>query len=213
MNPAQSREEKHSMTTLTLEFPPVKHGRALVEAGYLDRPSPVANVPAPIASKPAVAPITRKDLARAAMFRIKLPVAPMAVEAQVEQLLKVEELPPVVDDHVEVAQPATVDLRPARLPRFEPTPEMEMERLGYELGNAGENARAPEGRSFAELVAFYSGFLQGRADLEAEYNAWLESVEADRERMDDAFGSPEDTWPEAELLEARQYSGHPAYEG
>jgi hypothetical protein len=91
------------------------------------------------------------------------------------------------------------------------TPE-DAERLGYELGNAGEDARPSEGLTFPELVAFFGGWLAGRAELEAEHNAWLDEMEADRERMDDAFGSPEDAWPEVELAEAQSYSGHPAHE-
>jgi hypothetical protein len=103
--------------------------------------------------------------------------------------------------------------RPTRIDRFTPTPEMEMEHLGHELGFAGEDARAPEGRTFPELVAFYGGWLAGRADQQVEFNAWLDSVEADRERMDDAFGGPEATWHPAELAEAQSFAGHPAFEG
>jgi hypothetical protein len=227
-----------------------KHGAAMVARGFL----PVASV---IASKPTVAPITRKDKVRSSYFGIKLPAAPLAVEAPVVVPV-VEVQPPVVVEvesarsdinlsnfasrtltiepvaflHPEnfadapagqewVAITPTAGVlrdveptgpRPTRLARFTPTPEMEMEHLGYTLGREGEDAMAPEGRTFIELVAFYGGWLQGKADQETEFNAWLASVEADRERMDDAFGSPEDTWPEAELLIARQSSGHLAFE-
>jgi hypothetical protein len=304
-----------------------KHGRALVEAGYLDRPSPIANIPAPVASKAAVRPITRQDQVAARTWGLKLPVdAPMVVEAPapivavveasapivVAELLPAEpqadddlpesgrswkgfdddsqwELSPDAEPIVEVPAPAytpstgladrlwmaettalliTLDAingvewadsaegrdfdpdavfdrlepanresfatylrmigspvatwhdwldlcwagspvrfpeptgpRPTRLDRFTPTAAMELEYLGYQLGLAGDDARAPEGRSFSELVAFYGGFLAGRAELEVEYNDWLDSIEADRERMDDAFGSPEDTWHASELAE------------
>jgi hypothetical protein len=53
-----------------------KHGRALVEAGYLDRPSPIANVPAPVASKLAVAPVTPADRKRASYFGLRIRVPP-----------------------------------------------------------------------------------------------------------------------------------------
>jgi hypothetical protein len=320
-----------------------KHGRALVESGYLDRPSLIANVSSPraVPSKPAVAPITRKDQVRASYFGLKLPTAPapapapiVVVEAStpivevlapavVAELLPDEpqtdddlpesgkswqgfnddsqwelgpEVAPIVEAPAPAPTPSTASLadrlwmaettallitldalngvewadsaegrdfdpdavfdrlepenqaafhsylkmigepvatfhdwvdlcwagspvsfpepgpRPTRLGRFLPSLEEDAERLGFELGNAGKEARPTEGRSFAELVAFYGGFLAGRAELEAEYEAWLASVEADRERMDDVFGSPEATWPESELAEARAFSGHPAYE-
>jgi hypothetical protein len=64
-----------------------KHIRGVKAAGLL------VAVPAPVAPKPVVAPITRKDLARAAMFKIKLPAAPMAVEEPAKVEGPVVELP------------------------------------------------------------------------------------------------------------------------
>jgi hypothetical protein len=196
-----------------------KHGRALVESGMIE-----AAAARPVPSKPAVAPITRKDQVRASYFGLKLPASAPVLAPIVETIVVeaiVVEAPAVAPIEAPAVAPieapalATMGLagpRPTWLDRFTPTPEMEMEHLGYALGYEGEDARAPEGRSFPELVAFYGGWLAGRADQEAEFNLWLASVEADRERMDDVFGSPEDIWPESELLEARSYSGHPAYE-
>ena len=147
-----------------------KHGAAMVARGFLPA--------APIASKPSVRPITRKDQVAARTWGLKLPAdAPMAVEAPakveptpefIAEPLPVEvddEDPPegvdlspfapsftVIDDQVEVAPPATVDLherpRPTRLPRFEPTPEMDMERLGL---RAGQRRRERQGAGGAEL--------------------------------------------------------------
>jgi hypothetical protein len=90
-----------------------KHGRALVEAGMISAPSPVPVASAPVSppvieagstqnfrAEPKVsayAPITRKDLARASYFGIKLPAGvPLAVEAPVEQLKVSAEQPLVV---------------------------------------------------------------------------------------------------------------------
>jgi hypothetical protein len=54
-----------------------KHGAAMIARGFL----PVAPAVAPAPSRPSVAPITRKDIAAARMFGLRLPVAPIAVEA------------------------------------------------------------------------------------------------------------------------------------
>ena len=96
-----------------------KHGRALIEAGYLDRPSPVAN-PSPAPDRqpcvPAAAPVTSADRKRASYFGLsasrprlrwssrppappksvpaKLP-APMVVEAPAPVVAVVAELLPV----------------------------------------------------------------------------------------------------------------------
>jgi hypothetical protein len=80
-----------------------KHGRALVEAGYLDRPSPIANQ-APASSKPAPRPITRADQAAARTWGLKLPAnAPRAIEASVA---KPVDAPIVEPPAVEVPAPA-----------------------------------------------------------------------------------------------------------
>jgi len=154
------------------------------------------------AAKSVVAPVTPADLKRAAYFGLRIP-APAKVE-------------PVVVAPVVAAPAPLVELKPApasRPARFVPTPEMEAEALGYELAFAGEDAQAPAGWDFDRLVAFYNGFLSGKAALEVEYDAWLDEVAAEHNRMEDAFGSPEDTWHEAELAEAGSRSGHPAHEG
>jgi hypothetical protein len=142
-------------------------------------------------AKSVVAPVTPADVKRAAYFGLRIP-APVKVE-------------PVVVAPV-------VEVKPAPTPRFVPTQEMEAEVLGYELAYSGEDAQPPAGWDFDRLVAFYTGFLAGKAALDAEYDAWLEEFAAGHDRMEDAFGSPEDTWHEAELAEAGSRSGHPAYE-
>jgi hypothetical protein len=102
--------------------------------------------------------------------------------------------------------------RPSRLERFNPTPEMEMENLGYTLGRDGEEARAPKRRSFPELVAFYGGWLAGKADLEAEFNEWLDEVEARNEAMETMF-DPTARIPQCELVRSGSAAGYPSYEG
>jgi hypothetical protein len=146
-------------------------------------------------AKSSVAPVTPADVKRAAYFGLRIPA-----------LAKVE--PVVVAPVVEVKLAPTP--RPAR---FVPTQEMEAEVLGYELGFTGEDAQPPAGWDFGCLVAFYEGFLAGKAALEAEYNEWLDALAAEHDRMEEAFGGPEDTWHEAELAEAGSRSGHPAHEG
>jgi hypothetical protein len=110
----------------------------------------------------------------------------------------------------EQLHPTGPEPRPTRKPWFQPTPEMEMEALGFDLGQAGEHAQAPSGLPFSEILSFYQGFLAGRAALEQEFEAWLDELAAEQDRMDDAFGSPLDTWHPAELAEARGHAGHPA---
>ena len=116
-----------------------------------------------------------------------------------------------------VSIPEPTGPRPTHLGRFTPTAEMELEHLGYTLGNAGEDARPSAGLTFPELASFFKGWLAGKADLEAEsiaeYHAWLDEVAAEHDRQEDAFGGPEATWHPAELAEARSFAGHPAFEG
>lgn len=70
---------------------------------------------------------------------------------------------------------------PAHRPgRFAPTAELDAERLGFELGNAGEEA-APRARTAREADAFRRGWYAGKAALEAERNAYLDALEADRD--------------------------------
>jgi len=59
-----------------------------------------------------------------------------------------------------------------------PSEEMDAHRLGYELVGLGENPRAPEGKSFPWLVAFYEGVIEAEGDRATE--AWIASVQADR---------------------------------
>jgi hypothetical protein len=100
-------------------------------------------------------------------------------------------------------------------PRFFPTAEMEAEHLGWELGNAGVEAKAPEGWAFSNLVAFYGGWLAGRdalRDETLEYHDWLDALAEEHDRMTEAFGGPEETWAHAELDEVRVglcVCGHP----
>jgi hypothetical protein len=68
-----------------------KHGTALVGRGFL----PTA--PAPVASKPNVAPVTPADRKRASYFGLRISAAPPAAPA-VEQVIKAEEQVPVEPD-------------------------------------------------------------------------------------------------------------------
>lgn len=212
-----------------------KHGKAAVAAGLLETSAPVASpTPAPVKAPASFAPITRKDLVRASYFGLRLPAGvPMAVEPAApapteteadEDLGPIESDPAidlapfvpsftVVGDEVEVFPPATLEPRPVRSTRFEPTPEEHLWWAGFTLGMDGEDARAPKGRSFPELVAFYEGLLEGRAEREAEFDAWLNALAVDRDRQDEAFGGPAVTWNAAELAECGSCSGHPAFEG
>jgi hypothetical protein len=85
-----------------------KHGRALMELGLLDAPAP-----APRPS--AFAPITRKDLARASAFGIKLPDAPRAVEPAP---VVAEAAPEIPAENPRDSWPDWTDQE-----RWEPTPE------------------------------------------------------------------------------------------
>jgi hypothetical protein len=180
-----------------------KHGMALVQAGLLQAPRPVP-------TKPAVAPVTPADVKRAAYFGLRIPApgkaAPVAVEAPAKLAPVVEPLVPVVE--VETA-PTIEEPRPTHLERFNPSSAMEMEHLGYSLGRQGKDAQPSKGRTFPELVAFFTGLLAGKAALEAEHSDSLDAIAAENERLDEAFGSPESTWSESELIECGSRTSHP----
>jgi hypothetical protein len=92
---------------------------------------------------------------------------------------------------------------------YQPDPVEEAEWTGFELGLEGANADHPDGTgSTPEWVAFLRGWVAGtraRVDAEraerAEFQAWLDSVEADR---------PEPDY--YELIRGRSLGGHPASE-
>ncbi len=76
-------------------------------------------------------------------------------------------------------EPVSFPSPPApRSGRFVPTAEQDAERLGFELGLAGEDA-APRARTPLEADAFRRGWLAGRASLETERNIYLDALEAE----------------------------------
>ncbi len=78
-------------------------------------------------------------------------------------------------------EPRQAEGRPTAWVGFAPTIEEDAERMGWELGRAGENAAAPKGWDFGRLVAFYRGWLAGntaRVDAEREeLEGWIDSIE------------------------------------
>jgi hypothetical protein len=151
-----------------------KHGAAMVARGFL----PAA--PAPGARRPVLAPVTPADVKRARYFGLTIP-APVEVEAPALHPQLAANLPradPVVEA---LSSTAPIRFTPTRSAQFIPTPEQDAERLGYDLASSGEEASPPAGWEFPRLVAFYRGWLGGKAALEAEtagHHARPERVEA-----------------------------------
>jgi hypothetical protein len=152
-----------------------KHIQAIRAAGLLVAPvsggSPVVATPPPA----VVAPITRTDLKRAAMWGLKLPAAPMA-ETPAPETVEIEA--EVADRLAFRHDSAGFDLAEYPGPGWQdqddttdhaeptgPTPREEANALGYRLARAGEPGRLPSIVVDADIrQAFATGAAFGRLD-------------------------------------------------
>jgi hypothetical protein len=143
-----------------------KHGRAMVVAGYLAAPCPIPN-------KPAVRPITAKDIAAARTWGLKLPAAPILLE-----ILPTPAPAPVVVEAAPVVEPAPAVVEPAKNPRDDW--DASSDEFTWELGPEPVEVEAsiatvdPEGRTIGatleangDLVVTWSAPAPAPAPVEA----------------------------------------------
>jgi hypothetical protein len=165
-----------------------KHGAAMVARGFLAAPCPVPN-------RPAVAPVTLLDLKRAAMWGLKLPTAPVAV-----QVAPTSDVIPHGEQHLPIA--VAVEVAPIVEPatddeagswddddaRWELGPEPDFVSPGVTPGSPADEW------SMGETVAL---LLTSSAIEDGDDNAFYK---LDEEYRDDFFhflislGGPAATW-------------------